>query len=185
MRLFNVHIRLSSYEYENTLVAASDEEAARNLFSFLSYKSVVDVHEIDQVDGYKVTLDPFEVVECSDVDIQKESSSTIDNYEQLLDELKVLTKAKNSDYGGAVDITYLMFGNVSQLIRLWDKLLRLTRLYLKESAEVKDETVIDTLADLANYALLALAQRKTYPAAPDSASLREALGNFLSLREEE
>lgn len=83
-------------------------------------------------------------------------------FETILEELKYTFKAKNSDYGNAVDITYLMFGDTAQLVRLWDKLLRITQLILSGKANVQTESVEDTLADLANYAIIALAQRRVY-----------------------
>lgn len=83
-------------------------------------------------------------------------------YEDVSLELADTFRRKNSDYGSAVDITFLMLGEKAQLVRLWDKLLRLTRLTLADSQEVESESKEDTLSDLANYAIIALAQRRLY-----------------------
>lgn len=80
-------------------------------------------------------------------------------YEQVLEELKDIYKRKNHDYGDSFAILFKKFGLQSVIIRLWDKLLRLETL-TKEDAQVKDESIQDTLKDLANYCIMALAEMK-------------------------
>ncbi len=109
-----------------------------------------------------------------------DSLDMVENFEIVLNELLELFKVKNTDYGSSVDVTYLLFGEVVQLVRLWDKLLRLTQLHISGVSFVKDETVDDTLADLANYALIALAQRKTYSTAPNAVLLGDIMSSFIT-----
>lgn len=104
-----------------------------------------------------------------------------ENFKAVITTLTDTFKAKNADYGSAVDITYLMFGEVAQLVRLWDKLLRITQLHLSQSSQVKEESVRDTLTDLANYSIIALAQHRTYGNAPDPQLLGEAMSDFASV----
>lgn len=66
---------------------------------------------------------------------------------------------KNADYGDSFAVLYGRFGLQSTVIRLWDKLLRLERLS-KADAMVSDESVDDTLIDIANYAVMTLAERR-------------------------
>jgi hypothetical protein len=75
-------------------------------------------------------------------------------YEEIVKELYDIYKRKNHDYGDSFSIVYQKFGLQSAVIRLWDKLLRLETL-LNTEAQV-DESVEDTLKDLANYAIMAL-----------------------------
>lgn len=70
--------------------------------------------------------------------------------------------AKNADYGDSVTDTFLKFGMVSFLTRINDKVNRLNTLHLKGTQEVKDESFMDTLLDLSNYAKLAAAHMKIY-----------------------
>ena len=60
---------------------------------------------------------------------------------------------KNHDYGNSFDKSMDEFGMTSAVIRMNDKLERLKTLSKKESM-VKDESVQDTLLDLANYAIM-------------------------------
>ena len=77
---------------------------------------------------------------------------------QIVNGLTELYKAKNSDYGDSVHETYLKYGLTSFLVRMEDKMSRLRSLSSKSSSEqkVKDESIRDTLLDLANYAIIAV-----------------------------
>ena len=76
-------------------------------------------------------------------------------HKELLNELEELYKTKNADYGDSVSETYKKYGMTSFLVRMEDKINRVKTLSEKE-AQVKEETIKDTLLDLANYALLAI-----------------------------
>ena len=66
--------------------------------------------------------------------------------------------AKNHDYGDSFAKTRELIPNAI-LVRLHDKLNRVTSLLLKGEQKVCDESVEDTLLDLANYALMELTER--------------------------
>lgn len=66
--------------------------------------------------------------------------------------------AKNADYGNSFEESYKKHGLVSAVIRIEDKLNRLNNLRTKE-AQV-NESIDDTLLDLAGYAILTLITRK-------------------------
>lgn len=82
-------------------------------------------------------------------------------HKQLLDDMHDLYIKKNRDYGSSVTDTYEKFGLTSFLVRLSDKLNRVTNLTLNNKDNlVKDEKIQDTLMDLANYSILALIEMK-------------------------
>ena len=60
---------------------------------------------------------------------------------------------KNHDYGNSFDKQMDEFGMIAAVIRLSDKLNRL-KVLTKEDAQVKEESIQDTLLDLANYSIL-------------------------------
>ena len=78
-----------------------------------------------------------------------------DRFKEITNEMYIIYKNKNSDYGSSVSDTYRDFGMISFLVRLSDKLNRLKTIYNKDT-KVKDETIYDTLIDLANYSILAI-----------------------------
>lgn len=62
-------------------------------------------------------------------------------------------KRKNHDYGDSFGKQFDKFGLDSSVIRLHDKLSRLENLCSVEN-KVKDESIIDTLLDMANYCIM-------------------------------
>lgn len=79
-------------------------------------------------------------------------------YTKIVNEMYDIYKAKNADYGDSVHDTFLKYGLLSFLVRMEDKISRLRSLTLKGKKEqrVKNESILDTLQDLANYAILAI-----------------------------
>lgn len=80
-------------------------------------------------------------------------------HRDICDELVALYERKNHDYGDSFHKSYQEFGLTMVCIRLDDKINRLKSL-TKSTALVKDETIGDTLMDLANYAIMAIIERR-------------------------
>ena len=99
------------------------------------------------------------MVEIDKTEGRQDPRPNIYYYETVVNELKDVYKKKNHDYGDSFAILYKKFGLQSVVIRLWDKLLRLETL-TKEDAEVKNESIQDTLKDMANYCIMTLAEMK-------------------------
>lgn len=85
----------------------------------------------------------------------------IDIHEDLCAELHKLYVAKNTDYGDSFAKVREEIPNAI-LVRLSDKLNRLKSLMTKDDDDrkVRDESIDDTLMDIANYALLELVERR-------------------------
>lgn len=80
----------------------------------------------------------------------------MDNFETITKEMHELYKNKNSDYGSSVNDTYQKYGMVSYLVRMEDKLNRARTLIQKQTQNVADEKLRDTLIDLSVYSVLAI-----------------------------
>lgn len=74
-------------------------------------------------------------------------------HKKVCEELTELYRRKNHDYGDSFHITYEKWGLPMAAIRLGDKLQRFETLIRAESA-IKDESIRDTLVDLANYSIM-------------------------------
>ena len=61
---------------------------------------------------------------------------------------------KNQDYGDSFGKTYKSLGIISAVTRISDKYSRLVSLATKENRQVEDESIKDTLLDMANYCLM-------------------------------
>jgi hypothetical protein len=73
----------------------------------------------------------------------------------IYEELEAIYKAKNADYGDSFGKSIAEWGIIAGVVRMDDKMRRLKNL-VKQDALVKDETIRDTLLDLANYAIMTL-----------------------------
>ena len=79
----------------------------------------------------------------------------VDRHEELCMALNTLYAKKNHDYGDSFHEQFIEEGWASARIRLTDKLKRFKKLTRNpDSQQVKDESIRDTLIDLANYALM-------------------------------
>ena len=77
-----------------------------------------------------------------------------EHHRKILDELNELYARKNHDYGDSFHQSYIDEGLAMVRIRLGDKLSRFKTLTRKGEQKVQDETIRDTLLDLANYAVM-------------------------------
>lgn len=87
-----------------------------------------------------------------------DGNSKVERHKRLCDMLNDIYRRKNHDYGDSFHDTFVDEGLAMARIRLSDKLNRFKKLSkLKEDAqnqEVRDESMRDTLLDLANYAIM-------------------------------
>ena len=81
--------------------------------------------------------------------MDKNLSSVSDAYKYLVS----VYEAKNSDYGNSFEECCNKFGLVSAVVRMNDKINRINSLYDKKDMKV-NESLVDTLLDLANYAVM-------------------------------
>lgn len=79
-----------------------------------------------------------------------------DNIDTLTEKLNTTLKSKNHDYGDSYADSVDEYGKVIMAIRISDKLNRLKTLIKDNDRQVADESIEDTLLDLAGYSLLAI-----------------------------
>lgn len=79
-------------------------------------------------------------------------------HDSICAKLNDLYARKNHDYGDSFGKSYNEYGMVMACIRLEDKLNRIKAL-IKNDQQVHDESIEDTLMDLANYSIMTLVER--------------------------
>lgn len=89
----------------------------------------------------------------NDIMTLEEEIRIVSNYTQQLAETFA---RKRTDYGPTTTETFIKFGPTSMLVRMHDKLGRLDNLLGRSQVARVDESVEDTLLDLANYCLITL-----------------------------
>ena len=78
---------------------------------------------------------------------------------EICTQLSDLYEKKNRDYDDSFGKSFKEYGMAMPCIRLEDKLNRLKALTVKcQTAQVNDESVEDTIRDLANYAIMTLVE---------------------------
>ena len=89
---------------------------------------------------------------------EKQHQEKVNAFEDVTIALRNLYDAKNRDYGDSFGQSFEKWGLPMSCIRLGDKLNRLESFAQKKDMLVTDESVEDTLKDLANYAIMTLVE---------------------------
>lgn len=83
-------------------------------------------------------------------------SNKVQRHEKICEELNALYEKKNHDYGDSFHLSFLEEGMAMPRIRIGDKFNRFKALSRGTKQEVNDESIRDTLIDLANYAIMTI-----------------------------
>lgn len=78
----------------------------------------------------------------------------LERHKKWCDNLHALYEIKNKAYGDSFGDTFDRLGIISAVTRITDKYNRLVNLATHPEINENDESIIDTLADLANYAIM-------------------------------
>ena len=79
-----------------------------------------------------------------------------DRFRMICDGLIDLQSKKNADYGDSFNRNVEEFGLLAALIPISNKFHRLSQLIKSQDAQVKTESIEDTLKDLACYAIMTI-----------------------------
>lgn len=80
--------------------------------------------------------------------------NNVEKHEQICKQLNKLYEQKNNAYGDSFQKTFDELGIISAVTRIRDKYNRLQTLSLNKNINTGDESIKDTLLDLANYAIM-------------------------------
>lgn len=82
----------------------------------------------------------------------------VQKHKKICEKLNSIYEKKNHDYGNSFGETFDKLGIISAVTRISDKYNRLVSLCMlpDEERKVKDETISDTLLDMANYCIMTL-----------------------------
>ena len=91
---------------------------------------------------------------------EKQHQEKVNAFEDVTIDLRNLYDAKNRDYGDSFGKSFEEWGLPMACIRMTDKLNRLSSFAKGKDMKVHDESIKDTLMDLANYAIMTLVELK-------------------------
>jgi hypothetical protein len=83
-----------------------------------------------------------------------ETKSKVQLHKEICTEINELYAKKNHDYGDSFHQTFVEEGVAMARIRLGDKFNRFKTISRGNEQKVNDESIRDTLIDLANYAIM-------------------------------
>lgn len=76
-------------------------------------------------------------------------------FKRITEEMAETYRRKNQDYGNSFSQSFDEHGAIAGIVRIGDKYNRVKQLLLtQQTAAVKDESAVDTLLDMANYAIM-------------------------------
>ena len=101
----------------------------------------------------KYLKDKLEAIVDEGNDATQEIPVYADDFKNITQKMHETYLKKNHDYGNSFDKSLDKFGLVASTVRLGDKMNRIESLTSK-IALVNDESIKDTLLDLANYAIM-------------------------------
>ena len=86
---------------------------------------------------------------------EENSKASVNKFKNITEEMLHTYIRKNHDYGDSFNKSLDKFGILASVVRMNDKMERIESLMSKE-ALVKDESIKDTLLDLANYSIMTI-----------------------------
>jgi len=86
-----------------------------------------------------------------------------DKHSELLNGIHETYVRKNHDYGNSFSRSLEKYGLIAAMVRMEDKMNRLESLVVNGNQMVKDESIRDTLLDLANYAIMTVMEIDNAP----------------------
>ena len=117
---------------------------------------------IDETNGeykYFVEVDAFKTIPYSadELDfLERPTPPDSDPFGKILDEMFCLHQKKNADYGDSFTKLYKTFGEPYAFGHIVEKVERLKSLY--KNGKLENESVRDSLIDLANYAVMTIVE---------------------------
>lgn len=98
---------------------------------------------------------PFGMIEFAE-EFETNSIDKVAQFKSIANSLASLYERKNSDYGDSFGETFKKLGIISSITRMSDKMNRIISLTTKKNQKVNDESIADTLMDLASYSIMTL-----------------------------
>ncbi len=112
-------------------------------------------HDADRDEWRYILREKLPFEDSGKVSNFKQDSDNVSNFKHIVAKMTEVYKDKNSDYGDSFHKLYERYGLQSAVIRLYDKMYRIENLATSTN-KIKNESVRDTLMDLANYAIMTI-----------------------------
>lgn len=112
--------------------------------------------KLNNADSVQIMADNRIFMETQPRKLTFEDLDNVKIHEDICKELTETYKKKNADYGNSFENSLDKHGLIAGIVRMDDKMSRLISLNSKNKQLVLDESLRDTLMDLANYAIMSV-----------------------------
>ena len=123
-------------------------------------KEIREALELATDYGYKpsvsIIADQFEYTNKMPRQLTLADLDNVKIHDRICLELNNIYEKKNADYGNSFENSLDKHGMIAGIVRMDDKMSRLISLNSKNEQQVMDESMRDTLMDLANYAIMSV-----------------------------
>ena len=142
------------------LEKAKEIREALEMATDYGYKPSVSIIA-DQFEYNNVPLEvksdyTLDVASLYPLQLTLEDLDNVQIHAKICQELNETYEKKNADYGNSFENSLDKHGMIAGIVRMDDKMSRLISLNSKNEQQVMDESLRDTLMDLANYAIMSV-----------------------------
>ena len=145
---------IAKFYTEDTVIMSPNDIIVINDKDLFNITTGIDYHNIQDIDAIKCCL---ETLTDEDPKITSNVPITdVDRFETITKNMLKIFKQKNHDYGNSFEQSLNDEGIAASRIRLRDKWNRFVQLSRGRNAQVNEESIQDTLLDMASYAIMTI-----------------------------
>lgn len=149
---------ITKFYIEDIVIMSPNDIIVINDKDLFNITTGVDYHNIQDMDAIKCCLEALTDEGSQKVNFCSSAISTpptdADKFEAITKKMHSIFRKKNHDYGNSFEQSLNEEGLAASRIRIGDKWNRFKQLSKGAEAQVNDESLRDTLIDMANYAIM-------------------------------
>ena len=151
---------IAKFYTEDTVIMSPNDIIVMNDKDLFNITTGIDYHNIQDMDAIKYCLEAI-TDECPQkINFCSSAISTLptdaDKFEAITKKMHSIFRKKNHDYGNSFEQSLDEEGLAASRIRIGDKWNRFKQLSKGVEAQVNDESLRDTLIDMAVYSVLTI-----------------------------
>ena len=149
---------IAKFYTEDTVIMSPNDIIVMNDKDLFNITTGIDYHNIQDMDAIKCCLEALTDEGSQSANFCSSAISTpttdADKFEAITKKMHSIFRKKNHDYGNSFEQSLNEEGLAASRIRMGDKWNRFKQLSKGAKAQVNDESLRDTLIDMANYAIM-------------------------------
>ena len=151
---------IAKFYTEDTVIMSPNDIIVMNDKDLFNITTGIDYHNIQDMDAIKCCLEAITDEGSQNANFCSSAISTpptdADKFEAITKKMHSIFRKKNHDYGNSFEQSLNEEGLAASRIRMGDKWNRFKQLSKGAEAQVNDESLRDTLIDMAVYSVLTI-----------------------------